>query len=257
MSGQNTHGGGAVEQVVVKQLDSLVQLSQLDGEIAVLRKQLDRIPKAVAAKREEFRSAETALEAAREDLNGMQKEHRQAEGSLDGHLEKMRKLNDQTSLVKTNKEYQTLLGEIDNLKKEQNSHEERILELMEKAGEVEKNIKAVEEEVVREKAAFEKEEAKLLAEGEVLKKELATREGAREELLPGINREHVETYNRVKSLRGDAVAEVREELCLGCRVSVPPQKYADVIMKEAIQTCSHCQRILYSVRKAKEAEAAE
>jgi predicted nucleic acid-binding Zn-ribbon protein len=246
-----------VEQVVVKQLDSLVRLSELDGEIAVLKKQLDKIPKVVAAKREEFRSAETALEAAREDLNAMQKEHRQAEGALDSHLEKIRKLNDQTSLVKTNKEYQTLLGEIENLKKGQNSYEEKILELMEKTGEVEKKIKVVEEEVIREKAAFEKEEAKLLAEGEALKKELATREVAREGLLPGIDREHVETYQRVKALRGDAVAEVREELCLGCRVSVPPQKYADVIMKESIQTCSHCQRILYSVRKAKEGEAAE
>ena len=41
------------------------------------------------------------------------------------------------------------------------------------------------------------------------------------------------------------MAEVRDELCLGCRVSVPPQKYADVITGTSIQTCSHCQRILY------------
>lgn len=246
-----------MEQVVIRQLDSLIRLSELDSEIAVLKKGLDKIPKAVAAKREEFRSAETALEAAREELSVMQKEHRQAEGALDGHLERIRKLNHQTSLVKTNREYQTLLGEIENLKTEQDGYEEKILELMEKTGEVEKNIKALGEDVGREKAAFEKEEAKLFAEGEVLKKELAAREGVREELLPGIDRENLETYNRVKAFRGDGVAEVREELCLGCRVSVPPQKYADVIMKTSIQTCSHCQRILYSVRKAEEEKAAE
>ena len=72
----------------------------------------------------------------------MQKEHRQAEGALDGHLEKIRKLNEQTSLVKTNKEYQTLLGEIDVLKGQQDGYEEKILELMEKSGEVEKKIRA-------------------------------------------------------------------------------------------------------------------
>ena len=37
----------------------------------------------------------------------------------------------------------------------------------------------------------------------------------------------------------------RDELCPGCRVTVPPQKYADVITGRSIETCSHCQRILY------------
>jgi predicted nucleic acid-binding Zn-ribbon protein len=239
-----------VEQAVVKQLDSLIRLSELDSEIAVLKKQLERIPRTVAEKREEFRSAERALEIAEEELGALQKEHRQAEGALDGHLEKIRKLNDQTGLVKTNKEYQTLLGEIETLKSQQDGYEESILELMEKTGEVENKIRSVKEDVARERAEFEKEEAKLLAEGEALKRELEKRESFREEILPAIERENMETYQRVKALRGDAVAEVREELCLGCRVSVPPQKYADVIMKESIQTCSHCHRILYSLRSA-------
>ena len=237
-----------MEQAVVKQLDSLVKLSKLDSEIAVLKKQLERIPVAIAEKREEFRTQERVLEAAQDELSAIQKEYRQAEGALDGHLEKIRKLNEQTSLVKTNKEYQTLLGEIDGLKSQQDSNEEKILEFMEKSGEVERKIRSVKDEVAREKAEFEKEEAKLLAEGEVLRQDMKTRESSRGEILPSIEKANLETYLRVRSLRGNAVAEVREELCLGCRVSVPPQQFADVIMKDSIQTCSHCQRILYALQ---------
>ena len=75
--------------------------------------------------------------------------------------------------------------------------------------------------------------------------ELQVEEAAKVELLPSIDAEHLRLYNRVKTLRGDAVAEVRDELCLGCRVSVPPQKYAYVIINESIETCSNCSRILY------------
>ena len=237
--------GGDVEQVMEKQLDKLVSLAVLDAKITGLQRELGKIPAAVDARRGTYLAAEKALEEAREELAAMQKEHRRAEGDLDGHIEKIRKLNHQTSLVKTNKEYQALLVEIETLKGEQDSYEERILELMEKCGEYEKRISLAEGEARTAKAAFEKEEAVLLAEGEKLRGELAGMEKRRTELLAGIDAEHVQTYSRIKALRGDAVAEVRNEICLGCRVSIPPQKYADVITSDAIQTCSHCQRILF------------
>ncbi len=227
------------------QLERLIDLAGLDGEIAVLKRKLDAVPRAVEERRQRYLKEEKALGAAREHLAAMNKEHRKAEGDLDAHLAKIRKLNEQTSLVKTNKEYQAILVEIENLKKEQDRYEEKILEFMEKTGEEENKIKGIAQEVTREKAAFEREEAKLLAEAQELRTALARVEGAREELLPSIDSENLHMYSRVKSLRGDAVAEVKNELCFGCRVSVPPQKYADVITGGVIQTCSHCQRILF------------
>jgi len=234
-----------VEQVMEKELDKLIRLAELDGRIDGLQRELGKIPGIIEKQRDRYLETQELLEKAREDLAAMQKEHRKAEGDLDAHLEKVRKLNDQTSMVKTNKEYQTILGEIQNLKKEQDGYEERILELMEKSGEEEKKIAAVGEEVKKEKSAFDEEEAKLLAEGERLKGDLAVLEGDRGGILSGINGENLQLYTRVKGLRGAGVAEVRDEICLGCRVSVPPQKYADVIKSIEIQTCSHCQRILF------------
>jgi len=243
-----------VEQVMEKQLDKLVRLAAFDAKIAGLQEELGKIPAAVEVLRGKYLAVEKALEEAKEELSSMQKERRKAEGDLDGHIEKIRKLNHQTSLVKTNKEYQALLGEIENQKKEQDGYEERILELMEKSTEYEQRISVAEGEVREARALFEREEALLQAEGEKLKKELQEIEGSRGELMAGINPENIQTYSRVKVLRGDSVAEVREEICLGCRVSIPPQKYADVITSDEPQTCSRCQRILY-FRKDRQAPA--
>jgi len=223
----------------------LIGLAGLDQEIARLRGRLEKIPIAIAARREEYQESEKVLADAKEDISAAQKERRRAEGDLDGHLEKIRKLNDQQSLVKTNKEYQTLLGEIEKLKAQQDAYEERILELMEQAGEVEKQIAVAKGVVTEARKVFEEEETRLLVEEKALRSTLESVESARAKKVPSIEKENLQMYSRVKSLRGDAVAEVVDELCLGCRVSVPPQMFADVILNKVIQTCSHCNRILF------------
>lgn len=227
------------------QLEVLIRLSAVDDTITDLQGKLDAIPQAIDAKKAVLDKAEKRLEEAKEQRDEMKKQHRQAEGALDGHLDKIRKLNDQTSMVKTNKEYQAILGEIEGLKNEQDKYEERILELMEQAGEVEGSIKKVESELGEAKKVFADEEKTLLAEGETLRAELEKVRQERQGMETAVDGENILTYNKVKRLRGDAVAEVRDELCLGCRVTVPPQQYADVITNRGIQTCSHCQRILF------------
>ena len=228
----------------------LVNLAVLDKEIVRLRTRLEKIPGAIEARREEYQEPERTLKNAREELAAGKKEHRQAEGELDGHLEKIKKLNDQQSLVKTNKEYQTLLGEIEKLKEQQDAYEQKILELMEQAGEEEEKIAVAEGVVAEARKVFEVEEARLLAEEKERRSTLEGVESSRAGKVASIEQENLQMYSRVQTLRGDAVAEVVDELCLGCRVSVPPQKFADVMLNKVIQTCSHCNRILYYARKA-------
>lgn len=241
-----------MEQVVEKQLEKLISLAAFDAKIAGLERKLEEIPKAIESRRETYLEAEKVLEAARDELSSMQKEHRKAEGDLDTHLEKIRKLSDQTGMVKTNKEYQAILGEIETLKKEQDSYEEKILELMEKIADFDRKIVVHEETVRGERKVFEEEEARLRAEGQGLERELAEVQASRGEVLSGVDPENLQLYSRVKGLRGNAVAEVKSEICLGCRVQLPPQKYADVIMSEVIQTCSHCQRILFHRKEGRD-----
>jgi predicted nucleic acid-binding Zn-ribbon protein len=234
-----------VRETLETELDLLVDLAVLDKEIVRVRTQLEKIPGSIEARREEYQEPEKALEGAREELSTAKKERRRAEGELDGHLEKIKKLNDQQNLVKTNKEYQALLGEIEKLKAQQDAHEEKILELMEWSGEEEKKIAVAEGVVAEAREVFEVEEARLLAEEKELRSTLEGVESARAKKVASVEQENLHMYSRVQSLRGDAVAEVVDELCLGCRVAVPPQKFADVMLNKVIQTCSHCNRILY------------
>ena len=52
----------------------------------------------------------------------------------------------------------------------------------------------------------------------------------------------------MQRLRGNAVVEVRDQLCLGCRTMLPPQNYVEVMRNDEIRSCPHCNRILHYKR---------
>jgi len=58
----------------------------------------------------------------------------------------------------------------------------------------------------------------------------------------------IQTYQRILKLRGSAVAEVRDEFCLGCSTKVTPQNFMEVMRNDRIHHCPHCQRILYYLK---------
>jgi predicted nucleic acid-binding Zn-ribbon protein len=67
----------------------------------------------------------------------------------------------------------------------------------------------------------------------------------REQLLPSINAEDIELYDRVNDSKfGDAIAVVRKNSCLGCFSSIPPQRSIEIRMANRFFHCEACGRIL-------------
>jgi predicted nucleic acid-binding Zn-ribbon protein len=227
------------------QLEMLIRLQELDTEVGKLEHKLAEVIPQVDAMRAHYREAELALEDGKAAVETAKKSRRQAERDLDAHIEKMRKFEEQQSKVKTNKEYQALMGEMEALRKEKAAAEDRILVEMEAQSEAEKKIAGLTAEVGREKGVFAEREKVLLAEAAKLKGEIERFEAQRAGILAEISPDNLRTYDRVRKFRGSAVAEVRDELCLGCRMTMPPQKFVEVMRNDSILTCPHCQRILF------------
>jgi predicted nucleic acid-binding Zn-ribbon protein len=49
----------------------------------------------------------------------------------------------------------------------------------------------------------------------------------------------------IESSGGIAVTEVKEEVCQGCNMNIPPQLYVEIKSNEEIIQCPQCRRILY------------
>jgi len=231
-----------------EQLQSLIRLQDLDKEIAQLAQKVAGIAPQIEETRIHLAAAERALVEGKAAVDKARKDHRAAEKHLEEQIEKRRKFQDQQSKVKTNKEYQALMGELENLKKEETGVEDQILAQMEAQAEAEKLLPGLSAEVAREKAEFAEKEKVLRGEEARLRAELAAAQQTRVTVVAQIEPEDLQTYQRILKLRGSAVAEVRDEFCLGCRTKLPAQNYMDVMRSDKILGCPNCHRILYYVK---------
>lgn len=230
------------------QLERLIRLQELDREAAGLTRKLAEIAPQIEETRVHLAAAERALEEGKAQVETARKERRAAEKNLETQIDKRRKFQDQQGKVKTNKEYQALMGELEALKIEETAVEDRILSQMEAQAATEAMLPALTAEVAREKGEFQQKERVLRAEEEKLRAELAAAEAARAEVIAALEPDKLVVYQRIVKLRGSAVAEVRDECCLGCRTKVPSQNFMEAMRNDRILGCPHCHRILYYVR---------
>jgi predicted nucleic acid-binding Zn-ribbon protein len=231
-----------------EQLEQLIRLQALDREVQRLTQQLTGIAPQIEETRLHLAAAERALEEGKSGVEGARKDRRAAEKDLEEQIEKRRKFQEQQSKVKTNKEYQALMGELASLKLQETAAEDRILAQMEKQAETEKLLPALTAEVGREKLEFQQRERVLRETEQQLRQELAAAEAGRAGIIATLEPPTIVTYQRVLKLRGSAVAEVRDEFCLGCSTKVTPQNFMEVMRNDRIHHCPHCQRILYYVK---------
>ena len=87
---------------------------------------------------------------------------------------------------------------------------------------------------------------RLDAQDQALAKNLALLESEHREASTHVDKTLLARYNQIKSAKKEqALAAVREGMCAGCRLQIPPQLVAQVKRSEDLQLCPYCRRILY------------
>jgi predicted nucleic acid-binding Zn-ribbon protein len=241
-------------------LQNLIELQQIDSQIAGLRAEIAALPKHVAEIEAKLAAAkakvESTLAAAKAD-EGARRKH---ESDIQDQQQKISKYRDQSLNVKTNQEYKALMEEIKFAEQKIAASEDKILEIMVTADSRKESLKKAEAELKADTAENdrEKEEARQrTAVDEAALIELTTRRNA---LRAGVGEDVLRQYDHVLKVRGSALAPVYEnQLCSACSVMLRPQVFQEVMTNEQFMTCDYCRRILYYVPpppKSKEAKAA-
>jgi predicted nucleic acid-binding Zn-ribbon protein len=226
-------------------LVKLVQLQKADAELRRVETALQEVPRQRAEAEGRLKQECQRLDEAREALQESQKARRTHEGGLQDLESKRSKYKGQLMDVKTNKEYTAMLHEIENVEREIKAREDQILLEMERAETLGSDVK-------REEAAFKaaeeqhKSEARTLDERQrALESERTRLKQDRDAVALGLGNDLLELYGRVARLRGSAVAEAKDEMCLVCHVKLRPQMYMDLKHNAEIVQCPACNRILY------------
>ena len=229
---------------MVEGLQQLIELQKLDGELATLEEEHASLPARREALATQQAAAEAQLAAGREALRAGELEQRQAEAALREREAAVAKLEGQQFQVKTNEAYTALLREIDHARAAVSGAETQILEAMEAiearseaAAAAEAALKVAQERNSAGRHALDTREGELVARIEALRAQRGAVRG-------GIPRDIAELYDRIATRRRPAVVAITGEICVGCRVDIPPQTYIELRRRERIVTCGRCNRIL-------------
>jgi predicted nucleic acid-binding Zn-ribbon protein len=241
-------------------LQNLIELQQIDSQIAGLRAEIAALPKHVAAIEAKLAAAKTKVDSTLAAAKADEGARRKHESDIQDQQQKVSKYRDQSLNVKTNQEYKALMEEIKFAEQKIAASEDKILEIMVAADSRKESLKKAEAELKADTAENdrEKEEARQrTAVDEAALTELTTR---RKALRAGVGEDVLRQYDHVLKVRGSALAPVYEnQLCSACSVMLRPQVFQEVMTNEQFMTCDYCRRILYYVPpppKPQEAKAA-
>jgi predicted nucleic acid-binding Zn-ribbon protein len=226
-------------------LERLVRLQKAEIEHRRVEAALAEIPKAGAAADARMAAERQRLDAARAALEASLKARRQLEAAVQDLEVKRSKYKGQLMEVKTNKEYTAMLHEIEAVEKEIRGKEDLVLAEMELAEGL--TLEAKREEVAFREAEqrFATETREIEAHRAALEKEgkATTAEcSAAASEVPGAL---MELYQRVARRRGTGVAEAADGMCLGCRVRLRLQMWAEIRHNDELVQCPACSRLLY------------
>lgn len=227
-------------------LDRLQQLQVDDLKIHSLKAEIAEQPRKleeIAAKREEARAG---VKAAEGHLQSIEHERRDREGDLQTEGERLKKYKTQLSQVKTNKEYTTMLHEIETTERKIGDLEEQILLGMDAADATASKLAETKESAALIEQTCREEEERVRARTAEAEAELAAAEADRKRLAGEIEPDALRRYEQIRSrMRGVAVAKAHKGLCGACGVELPPQLYNQLFQDSALHNCPACQRIMY------------
>ena len=117
---------------------------------------------------------------------------------------------------------------------------------MEDADTLGKQIKTEEQNYRANKEKVETLKKDIENEKSETEKELLKVQGIREKVIEAVDSEVYDQYFMLLEICGGlAVIDVKDEICQGCNMNIPPQLFVELKKNEEIYNCPQCRRILF------------
>ena len=234
-----------MQAITTDQMTILVKLQSIEIEKNEIRIKLSDVSEKLKKLDVETQVFEQDISDADSRLDTLRKQYRAHELDSELNLSKVKKSEVRLQAVKTNKEYQSILKEIEDIKTLNSLIEDRMIEWLDE-------IDAAEQFVSQKKAKYDQlkdqigdEKGTIQRESEAGKERLSQLESEWKDVSKRVGPGLMKTYMNVRENRDTAVAAVHNAICQGCNLNIPPQMYNELHRCDSLTFCPHCQRIIY------------
>lgn len=238
-----------MKKIPKEQIALLVELQAKESAAAKIQAALDALPERISDIAAVLNQFEAAIEAQKEALATLKKTYRAFDADIRANQERVKKREFQLHSATTNKEYQALLKEIEEIRKASAGIEDETIACLEKIDLAENEVKAKEAEYASEAQDVAAQTAVLEADADVRRRDLAELLAVRDSLVEKIDPVILKDYEFIKTkARGIGIVEVKECICSGCHMNIPPQMYNELHRGDELKICPHCHRMLYVIQ---------
>jgi predicted nucleic acid-binding Zn-ribbon protein len=229
-----------------QQVELLVELQQIDSERKRIETKKQDLPVELERLKTTLRDFEVKVEEERQKIEDLYEQHRLKENELKKGNETLKKTKSRLFEVKTNKEYQALLKEIEVLNGRNDELESAIIKLLEAIDIVKEQLEQEEKEYTAFRSERESDIRKIEEEINSIDSVLITIHKKYSDVKGLIHADHLRRYDIIKQKRNNrAVVPVWKGICGGCHMNIPPQMYNELQKFEELMLCPHCNRIIY------------
>ena len=214
-------------------------------QIAV-RQELESAPRQLDELQAKFDASNAQRERIVEKLTHLQEQQKRLAMEIDDDSARIRKSKNKLMQVENTREYHAMMREMDSMEKINRSREEEKMTLME---EVQRQNEALAELDLTHgalQAELEVRRDGLEEKIQMAQAKLAELEEKRQHAAGVIPQPVFVRYEFIrKRLEHPVIVGVREGICSGCHIAIPPQSFIELQRGQQILSCPNCQRLIF------------
>ncbi|MDH3891942.1 MAG: C4-type zinc ribbon domain-containing protein [candidate division Zixibacteria bacterium] len=232
--------------VMPNDLELLLKLQIIDYDLGELERSKEYLPDMMDNLRNEIEEAKSKLETCTTEFESKKVSVKTLELEIASKEAELQKYQQQMMSIKTNKEYDALVAQIDAIKQDISKQETEFLGTEERIAELEKEIAEYNEKSESAQDTNSKQLSILQNKIDSIGDTMAAKENERDRISKEIPRPTRSIYERVrKGKGGTAVVMVKKRACGSCHKALTPRKVQEIKKGDRIHTCENCGRLLF------------
>ena len=214
----------------VRKLDEV--MAQNDAELGKREQRIDGLQKEI----EELSQRREACEQKKGEL----------EVGIEEELAKIKDRQAKMMNVQTNREYQSLLKEIEDGKDANKQREDETVLLMEEIDAINKKLEELENVCSSEEKLLNEERRNVEEQATKLAKEKEHIIKDRGDKAKRVAANILKRYELLREKRnGLAIVGVTRGVCQGCNMNIPPQLFNNLLKEQELLSCPICNRLMF------------
>ena len=235
-------------------LDALRRLQTIEQDLDHVRRRMRIRKNAVAIQQRKIEQFESDYASLHAQILGHRKEADSLELDLREKEERVTKYRGGLNASRSNKEYATILTQINTLRADNARIEDQAIKIIQDADALQEESKEIRRQIEEQQKHLEN--VRSHSEEELLKLNVMAEElsARRAEAIKGISPQTLSVFERVsESYSGESMAPIEVHgrkpphtyVCGGCFMSLNSEHANALRIRDEVRTCDNCGRILY------------